>query len=403
MRASFVLGVVTVVLAGCPKDPQPIQCKISDDCNQFAGGSCDEYAETGNLWCSYPDATCPNGRRWTDTDTGDGIGGLCQMSPDAGAVDGGPSDAAGDISPAIVFVSKRSANADIWRMNPDGTNATNLTSSGAAESAPRWSPSGDRIAFLSDRTGTMELFVMKADGSDVVNVSHGQAFEDAAWSPDGKTLAFSSKRGGSVEIYAAAADGGGAQALTTGGGAAPDWSPDGTRIVFEKGSVIAVMDASGANAVAITTGIDRSPKWRPDGTKIAYSHRVTFSNYDVYTISPNGTSPADVTNSTGTTEFSPQWSPDGAWIAMEGGTDVNPEIYVVGATGTGLVNVSNTAVRDAAPRWSPDSLRIVYQSGDTSMSGSQEVYEVARTGGLPTDLTKLVGDDTEPSYRPVVH
>jgi hypothetical protein len=84
----LALGTLLTTLAACTANNQAVQCKISADCNQFADGSCDPNPETGNLWCSYPDSTCPQGRRWTETDTGDGIGGACQgdnaSTPDAG-------------------------------------------------------------------------------------------------------------------------------------------------------------------------------------------------------------------------------------------------------------------------------------------------------------------------------
>ncbi len=98
----LAVGVLLCTLTGCPKDQPAVQCKISADCNQFAGGSCDPNPETGNLWCSYPDSSCPNGRRWTETDTGDGIGGTCQLSPDAPitSADASPSD--GQVDAAVV-------------------------------------------------------------------------------------------------------------------------------------------------------------------------------------------------------------------------------------------------------------------------------------------------------------
>lgn len=126
--------------------------------------------------------------------------------------DGRPStDATGTDGPptaplTIAFVSDRTGNDDIFSMRLDGTDLVNLTSDPADDHSPLWSPTGDRIAFLSNRSGTTELYVMQADGSRVTNVSRGQAMAPA-WAPDGSRLAFGSTRSGSAELWWGAADG----------------------------------------------------------------------------------------------------------------------------------------------------------------------------------------------------
>jgi hypothetical protein len=86
--------------------------------------------------------------------------------------DGGGPDAI-PLAPMIAFTSDRTGNLDVFTMRIDGSEVVNLTNDPGLAASPLWSPTGDRLAFLSDRTGTSELYVMQADGTQVINVSHG--------------------------------------------------------------------------------------------------------------------------------------------------------------------------------------------------------------------------------------
>ena len=74
-------------------------------------------------------------------------------------------------TPKIVFGSYRDGNHEIYMMNPDGTEQTNLTNYRADDISPVWSPTGEHILFISDREqkawGTWDLYLMDPDGSNV--------------------------------------------------------------------------------------------------------------------------------------------------------------------------------------------------------------------------------------------
>ncbi len=109
---------------------------------------------------------------------------------------------------------------DIWVMDADGGNETNLTNTldpADAEGKPAWSPDGDKIAFSAFRVDNWEIYVMDADGSDQTNLTTNPGFDvDPAWSSDGSRIAFQSIRDGgdTGEIYAMNADGSGQANLT---------------------------------------------------------------------------------------------------------------------------------------------------------------------------------------------
>ncbi len=117
-------------------------------------------------------------------------------------------DGGGPAEDKIAFVSDRDGNFEIYVMNADGSGQTRLTDSSADESGLAWSPDGTRIAFVSDRDGNSEIYVMNADGSDQTNLTNNPASEyTPSWSPDGARIAFHSDREGNIDVYVMNADG----------------------------------------------------------------------------------------------------------------------------------------------------------------------------------------------------
>ena len=140
----------------------------------------------------------------------------------------------------ILYVANADAgsNSDIYIMNPDGSNKTMLTDSSTQDGAPRWSPDGTKIVFVSHRDGNREVYVMNAGGSNPTNLTTNPAMDGfPAWSPDGSKIAFDSNReDGTGQIYIMNADGSNQTRLTynlSGDDGYPSWSPDGTKIVFD--------------------------------------------------------------------------------------------------------------------------------------------------------------------------
>ena len=92
----------------------------------------------------------------------------------------------------IAFESARDGNLEIYSMDPDGGNQTNLTDDTAEDTDPVWSPDGTRITFVKAAEGHRNIFVMDADGSDQTNLTPGadttgqaNAGVQPTWSPDG--------------------------------------------------------------------------------------------------------------------------------------------------------------------------------------------------------------------------
>ena len=165
---------------------------------------------------------------------------------------------------------------DIYVMNADGSNFTQLTNDHGFADHPFFSPDGTRILFdFGAATGpppgmepaTFDLYVMNADGSNQTPLTHtvvapcnvspcpGGSNRAGAWAPDGHHIAFVSDRAGNGnQIYVMEADGNNVKQLTNvaGGASNPTWSPDATLIAFDAGGAIWLMNADGTAPVAIT-------------------------------------------------------------------------------------------------------------------------------------------------------
>jgi Tol biopolymer transport system component len=147
----------------------------------------------------------------------------------------------------------------------------------------------------------------------------------------------------------------------------PDYSPDGSRIVFEstrsgEAVEIWVAAADGSNARQLTHGPgiwQGSPVWSPDGGLIAFDSRGADGLWDIWVIDPDGGAPRRVTNDPGD-ENTPTWSRDGRWIYFSG-------------TEPGARNIFRVPV-DGGPRRRVTRERNVFQAQESS-DGRELLYE----------------------------
>jgi len=129
----------------------------------------------------------------------------------------------------LVFVSGRSGPAQIYKMNMDGADVARLTTGEGEAHNPAWHPDGKHIAFAWTKgydPGNFNIFVMDVATREIVQLTHGAGRnENPTWAPDGRHLVFSSNRGGSMQIWTMLADGTQLRQLTTQGrNTTPVWS-----------------------------------------------------------------------------------------------------------------------------------------------------------------------------------
>ncbi len=136
----------------------------------------------------------------------------------------------------IVFVSKRTGTEELWLCRRDGSGAVQLTFMDSPTGTPRWSPDGKWIAFDSRAEGNAEIYVVSAEGGAVRNVTNNPSYDvRPSWSRDGRWIYFASSRGGQEDVWKMPVAGGAARQLTRHFAEDGFESPDGKLFYFAKG------------------------------------------------------------------------------------------------------------------------------------------------------------------------
>ena len=226
----------------------------------------------------------------------------------------------------IAFASDRNGNADIFIMKKDGSDVRQLTFDTMDERIPRWSPDGRKILFLSGSDGLLsvesarfrylDIFAVDIDGSHLANLTRTPSADEyePAWSPDGKTIAF--LRSGVIRLINP--DGTNERALHPPNPGFSDdavaWSPDGKVLAYSAFNgnhppytdtyVIFTVNADGSNIKRITElgySSARFPSFSPDGTRIVYNRDAVdewwgrFETQNVFIMNVDGSNNIQIT------------------------------------------------------------------------------------------------------------
>lgn len=268
----------------------------------------------------------------------------------------------------IVFQSDREGPTRIYAIDLASGAVRRVGPAGAwYDEEPQWSPDGRRIAFASTRgqKDNLDIFVMDADGSNVVRVTDHPASEQGpAWAPDGQSLFFTGTRDGRAEIYRVWLADRRVQRVTSGFDRAimPAVSPDGRYLAYAAQTImyfqIYLMDLEKGTTQQITSGGGAChPNFAPDSQELAFVRldeepsrleAVRFSGSRVLVADPRRWS------------YYPDYSYDGRYVAFS----VSPEhhrgedwdLAIVDNHNPGqVVRLTSGAGNDRVPDWRPSA------------------------------------------------
>jgi dipeptidyl aminopeptidase/acylaminoacyl peptidase len=276
-----------------------------------------------------------------------------------------------------------------------------LTSGEKQDAAPRWSPDGRELAFVSNRSGDQkQLYVLPLAGGEARRLTDlKESVREPAWSPDGSRLAFSARV--PDPLYDEEDDGKrGPHRFTR-----LAFKLDGEGWTGDRRQQVYVVAADGSSEpVQLTEGDfeSMSPTWSPDGAWIAFASARdddwdTKVAFDLYVVSANGGEPLKITRSDGVCGL-PAWSPDGALVAFlyTPGVFDDPrhgQLVVVPAKGGEPRVLTSSLDRNCSP-YPP--LRAPVWDGDTVVfalenHGDNDLYRAAADGSSCEPLVQRTG------------
>ena len=337
--ASFCVAQVSLEIepTGCKFEMQPTSPQVNIDLAIRNTGSdpvslllsVESPDSTYILYCDEPDTNNLNGNIWKMRPDGSDKTQITSDTLDFEAVwspDG----------TEIVFYSLRSGNNDVWTMDADGSNMSNLTNAPASDMYPSWSPDGQSIIFVSDRDDArLEVYKMDADGSNVTRLTYNSFLDlNPSYSPDGQHFVTQSKPAGShYDICVYTSDG--TSFVNVGAPGVycdyqPSWTPFGERVVWASGDPsVGGLDIVSNNIDGTDFQTDLSlpenlyiPKYSPDGQ---------FWAFDIATDTPVGGDDINIWHTELDTvyqiadyrKWGPDWSPflnSPTWLSLSQNT-----------------------------------------------------------------------------------
>ncbi|MEK6647097.1 MAG: hypothetical protein AABY84_10540 [Candidatus Firestonebacteria bacterium] len=290
----------------------------------------------------------------------------------------------------IAFMSDRDGDWEIYLMDADGSGVTQLTFNSFADVDPSFSSDGKRIIFSSNREGgkpeDFEVYTMNYDGSNQIRITTN-SFQDRGprFSYDGSKIVFyriDSKNGNNAKIWAMYSDGSGERVLTADENFSdkfPCFSPDGVDIIFQRTNTTKILQ----NTVKQDQGIAYIYTMKSDGSfqYSLFSEQTQSKNMDSFE--------------------KPYFGANGEKIVFKykniGESNSNSEIFIADIEGKNQIVLTQNKVEEDEPVLSKNNKKIAYASNH---DGNWEIYVMNVNGSKQIRLTNDSANDRYPTFSP---
>lgn len=310
-----------------------------------------------------------------------------------------------DTNNTLVYTSEIEGNQDVYIASL-GSEPIRLTADLADDHSPSLSPDGKWVAFVSERNGNADVFIVRDTGKGLTAIIESEEEEASpVWSANGDMLAYLSRfADGTSHIFVTEVDDPNPQRLTneeTDEGP-PLISPDGQWIAFTvldstgASQGIKLRNLGGVNQVQLTNGPDTHPTWSPDGHSIAFES-TRDGDSDIYVVdlgedlAPG--EPRRLTNDPAA-DYSPAWSPKGEWIAFISERDGNPEVYIISIDGTLEERLTLNEAKESSIAWSKGG-RLAFVS---DLHGNSDIFVMDSDGTHQQQVTIGPENDSQPDW-----
>jgi TolB protein len=263
----------------------------------------------------------------------------------------------------IFFVSDRTGSKEIWSMDYDGSNQRQLTSYKSTTSMPGVSPDGKLVAFTTYAKGNPQIMIHSVEtGKQLVFYNPvSSVVETPEFTPDGQHLLFGAAIDGWVQLCIANVNGGDMRRLSHVRAieVSPRVNPKtGNDILFISGrsgrQQLWRMNNDGGDLEMLTTGEGdvANPSWNPNGQIIAFAWTRGYEpgNFNIFIMDIAKRQPIQLTHGTGRNE-NPWWAPDGTHLVFSSKRGSTTQLYTMLADGTNVQQLT-TQGNNIQPVWS---------------------------------------------------
>jgi Tol biopolymer transport system component len=279
----------------------------------------------------------------------------------------------------IAFVSNRTGTMQIWMMNSDGGNQHQITNVPEGACQPAWSPDGQKLAYISpcarknnEHYPGANIYIIELDDPTptLLPVSSEQGDFDPAWSPVGNRIAFTSLRMNAAHVF-----------------------------VYN-------FDDESLHEISDTRFADIHPAWNPEGTQLAVARKNVYNH--IFILSDKGFTQYQLSSNGNVEDYWPAWSSDGKSVIYSRST-LDPSLpYLLTIDeedhGTAVeVRIPPPGNTDISPiagaEYSQDGQYIIFESWPDGRN--HDIYIMNNLGQNPLRLTTDPAFEFDPTWRPI--